>query len=488
MIRTPERQTRRVRQLGAGLLLLSPLGLVAGQLAAGSNILLVLLAIATLFLGFIPLIRRGQFDFGAVLTGLVVVRFVGGPLVAKAVLDQPLESNLEHPTAAFLAVFIGVISYAVAASVAKATKVGRPWLPAVVQPTQLKALSIGAALIGITGNALVLSTSLRSASALHIGNFFAPFLLLALTCAIAQALVQSRGVRMWNVYVLVLVVAQLGFALARNARVELIGLVLAIILPSASFRGRFQTRQVLVFGASLLTLSLLVTPVFLSVRQLGPGLNWSQRITATIQGAASVIAHGDNAAAIASYRSSRAAKERTNYYLNYYGAPHNVLERLSLVNHVDLILSGADRHGQLGWSDLSFALQQALPRFLAPGKAISYGQGDWVYCQVGVRCLLGAFSTAPLIADGYAAFGWVGVATYALVFPLLLLILLKKVAGEDMRNNVWVVFFLILMNNGYVEGTSGRFLVSILRTIPQDIATIIVLLAISRLFRRATAN
>ena len=215
---------------------------------------------------------------------------------------------------------------------------------------------------------------------------------------------------------------------------------------------------------------MLITPVFLQVRSIRGDLSWSERIHATID----AFARWPDI--VEDYRDYTHRLEQSGTYLGYYGRPRNVFDRMSYVNHVDLIKTGADSVGKIGWQDLSLAFEKAMPRFINPDKSLGYGQGAWIYHALGYPAIGGNYATAPLIGTGYAAFGWVGCFVYPLLLGLTWLLMVKKISGLDIHNNIWAIYFLVRSHNQFVEGSSDSYFVYILRILPQDTLVIILFL------------
>lgn len=118
-----------------------------------------------------------------------------------------------------------------------------------------------------------------------------------------------------------------------------------------------------------------------------------------------------------------------------------------------------------------------MPRALAPDKPHGYSQGNWLYCKAGVSCLGGGYATVPLIANGYAAFGWAGAVLYPLLLGLAFLLMLKKFVGWNLYRNVWAVYLLLRVHNTFVEGSSAAYVLYIFRSLPQDLIVLLVLAA-----------
>jgi hypothetical protein len=198
-------------------------------------------------------------------------------------------------------------------------------------------------------------------------------------------------------------------------------------------------------------------------------LTWTQRIAATLEAAA------DWPTALAHLQAVERLQERRAFYLNYYGSPQNILERVSLVGHVDVMKCATDRHSPVGAKDLRIAFTRSLPRFVAPDKPVGSSHGSWLNCRANIECFEGSYATVPLIANGYAAFGWAGVAFYPFLLGSMVLLLMRVVSGIDLNCNVWAIYLLIRFQNSFVEGDAATYFQGIIRDIPQDMVLMIAI-------------
>jgi len=263
------------------------------------------------------------------------------------------------------------------------------------------------------------------------------------------------------VWIIILLILEIAFAMVQNSRMALMEAFLCIIVTIIAFKTKIEWKKFLVAVFAIGLIVIFSTPVFLYVRNSREDLSWTKRIDATFEMALKWPE------AFAYYQRQRAVWDRLGWYLNYYDMPKNILERMTLVNHVDVLKSGSDRFGKVGLEDLKLSFQRALPRILSPDKHREYSQGSWLYESIGLT-KPGPFATAPLIGTGYVAFGWAGVYFYPFVFGLMWLTIIKKISGWDLQGNVWTIYLLIRVHNQFVEGSSDGSLIYILRSLPQD--------------------
>jgi hypothetical protein len=249
--------------------------------------------------------------------------------------------------------------------------------------------------------------------------------------------------------------------------------LLCFVVTVSAFEYRIRWRQFALVAISIGMMVIFVTPIFLYVRGFRIDLSWTGRIEATIDAAANWPQ------AFLNFLHHRDLKDRLGWYLNYYGSPQNVFERMSLVNHVDVLKAGADSQGMVGLDDLGLAIERAMPRILAPNKPLGYSQGHWLYKNIGISNP-GPYTTAPLIGTGYEAFGWMGAFFYPLFLGLAWLLVIKKICGWNLQGNIWAIYVLLRVHNHFVEGSSDAYMVHMLRSLPQDFVLLWIVDSVAR--------
>ena len=443
------------------------------HVAIGTNPAVLCIAMLTVLLGIYPVSRYGLLNIGALLCLLVVFRYIGFPIIGKLLFLQPLDSNLDRPIGAFTVVLIGVFSYLIAFLAVMKLNLKRTILEPVSDPDRLRHISILAMIVGCVANGSVALHAGTQYTGITVANFFVPFLHLALISAIAAELNRSGGHRSWSYWVLLIIAAEVAFALVRNSRMALVEVILCYVVTLTAFNCKVRWGRTLAAGLFAFLIVTFMTPVILNVREVRNQLTWAQRITATIKIAT------DWHSAYEYYKAFQSLKKREGFYLNYYGSPQNILERMSLINHVDVLKSASDKHRTVGFKDLEFAIKRILPRILVPDKPIGYSQGSWLYCEANVECIEGSYATAPLIANGYAAFGWLGAISYPIILGSVVLLIVKLISGFDLRRNVWAIYLFIRIHEGFVEGDITAYLQSMIRDFPQDLIILSAIFCIS---------
>ena len=462
------RQGRRYLKIVIVLIVLASIA----HLFLGAPIAVVLMGAATVLLSMLPIVHFGSFDLAAILIALVGLRYVGFPLFTKLLMGQSLDSHLLDPKGSFGVVLVGVLGYLGAFWIASRMQIGRPLLKQVSGQRFFRRISFLAAAVGIAANLAIAFRTGEEYSGIKVAEFFVSFLHLALIAGIARAIVASDRRRSVDPWIILLVTAEVTFGMVNNSRVALMETLLCFVVTVSAFEYKIRWRQfgiVFVFMGSMV---LFITPVFLYVRNLRD-LSWTSRIAATMDAATNW------SEAFSYFLRHRDTQDQLGWYLNYYGSPQNVFERMSYINHVDVLKNGVDASQRAGFEDLRLSLERVIPRVFAPDKPREYSQGYWLYSGIGIP-YPGPFATAPLIGTGYAAFTWIGSFLYPFALGLVWLLIIKKITGWKLNDNIWVIYMLLRVHNQFVEGSSDSYLIYILRSLPQDFVILWILDAVGR--------
>ena len=443
------------------------------HLIIGSNFFVVLISLLTLAIALYPVIQHGINNFGRLLIAILAFRYIGVPLIAKLLFHQPLDANLIYPLESFLLVLIGLIGYTLGLWLVNHFKIRQSLLQHVTDLWQLQRIMYLAAIVGVIANLAVSFRFGKTFSGITYANFFAPFLHLALITSIAVSIKNSDGKRVFSPWVIGFLAAEFVFAFSTNQRMRIVDSILILVITTYAFHGKIRVRYILTIGLSILIFASVITPIMLYVRAYRLDLTWTERIAETFKSSQNLET------AIQSYENLQQTRERF-WFLGYYGTYQNILERVSLVSHVDTIKTGIDVTGMLGWEDIHRSILETAPRVIAPNKPLGHSHGDWVFCQAGIICQLGNYLTVPLIANAYAAFGRIGVFAYSLGFAFFMLIVVKKSCGLELSQNIWAIYFFIRIHNQFVEGGTADFLSVIFRFFPQDLLVILIILYFSR--------
>jgi len=457
--------------------------ILIGHIIIGSSVFITAVAIFAVLIGFSGIIRYGTMDLAALMLLVIAFRYVGFPLLAKLILQQPLQSNLETPLKSFVVDAAGVLGYWLAFSWAHRIRVGKPLLQPSTNPRFLYRTSLWSYVIGTAASAIVgvqaYAQRTPTMTASFLGNF-TDFLFLSFLCALegySLAAPESHGRRKLAMLSFLIVTTVVLFSLAENSRAVFVNMFLAYLLGYYAFTAQRSLKRVALIAGIALAVLVVATPVYLAVRAVRSDLSLPDRINLTMN-----LLKSSSNVNIEDISSAYEAINKEQTFFSYYGPGlGNLVDRVSFVYDTDMMISGADHTHKIGFSIFRQAFSRVLPRIFESSKPFDYGEGDWIYNRIGIPILYGNFITAPLIGVSYSAFGWWGVFILPMLVTIPLVLMVKKISGLGLRNNVWSIFFFIIMMNPLVEGGLNSYLVFLLRTLPQYLILITGIIHLSRI-------
>lgn len=456
-------------------LLMSFLILFAGgmHLSLGASPQVVFIVAITVLVSFIPMVFWGIYNIPAILTALVGMRFVGFPLFIKLFYLQPLDSYLDNPLGTALVIFIGTIGYVLAAVITNKVSVGKSLLRPVKRGSRLAKISTYAFIVVLFFNFIMAFDEKMPGILVTLSKFYGSFIFLALIASIAYSYKKGKV----DISTIIIFLSGLLFGVTRNARSAILFLLIALVLTSQVYRIKLDFRRLIFVGITIGIAFLYLTPIFLKARSQRASRTWQEQVQATIESAV----NWDETFVWYQYYQSLAAQymEGLSGQLTYYGRSTNALDRVSYISTVDIFKVGADEQGLVGFEDLRISLLRATPSFIGVEKPHGYGHGHWLLSQAG-NPDQGTYPVVTLLSAGYLAFGWVGVFLYPLVLGSVILLAIKKVSGLFLINNIWAIYFFMRVQNFFVEGATDTYIAIILRTIPQDLLLILLIIAFSK--------
>jgi len=443
----------------------------------GASLASTFLAALTMNVATFPLMIFSLFDIPSLLLFLTALRYVGIAMIAKLFFAQTLDSNLDFPFESFLAVLIGIISYALAVLIVRNVDTKTIILYRLELNDKLvRILSYLALLLGFASNFV---SALRGDGVIEISsifNFFRDFLSLSMILSVYLSLKESHGKKALNLLSIITLVIGFLFAFASNKRAFLRNIFLGWIATEFAFKGRLSWRVFVPLFITTFLIFQVLTPLILFTRLDRGNTTWTDRVQISINAFS-------NWRVVQEVYKNRFELSQRSPHLGYFGSYQNVLERLSFIDHVDAVVNGVTNTNRtLGFADIEMAITRSLPRFILPNKPPdNFGHGDWILCELNIHCNLGGFNTLQLIPCAFAAWGWLGVALYPLIFGLLFFVAVKFISGLNLYRNPWGIFILIIGNNTFSEGSTMGNIVFIIRFLPQYLV-LIFLLYFSSLF------
>ncbi|NOY71252.1 MAG: hypothetical protein GXP14_02575 [Gammaproteobacteria bacterium] len=172
--------------------------------------------------------------------------------------------------------------------------------------------------------------------------------------------------------------------------------------------------------------------------------------------------------------------------VHYFGVIDSVLvDRLDMIQDMDLVISRTNQANLVGWQPILLSFQSITPRFLYPDKP-SYNDIDLIAYNIDLiseqrvlRRTMGVYAVA------YSMFMWSGWIPTVLIIYVLWFIVLRVIVRSDLRCNVWAIYFLVKYGFVFTECGVQVLMGIMMRSIPLDIITILLVLRIFRSHNRS---
>jgi len=436
------------------------------HLGLGSHFLPPTLAVLLSFMAIRTFLLYGWFNIGALFGLIIVMRYVTVPVFVKLVLGQPFDLYLIYPLQTSLVILVGILSYYAGFFFIEHTFKFRPILHDKIEGERMLKMSLVSYALGFFANITAATVDLRYDEVVSYSHQFASMLHLALILSIsAYFRCASRRIFIL-IWIGFIFLSEVIFTFALNVRTPVVEALIAIFLCFMIDKN-ISVKKFMVWGVICGLILLFLTPVILNIREYKENLSISEKISSSVD-----LMLDWNATQSKFSESAALEVISGNYFMDYYGFPANILERFSHINHVDVLVDGAERYGFVGDKLIEQAFGRIVPQVIAPDKPLNYSEGDWLFCEYGLKCLYGNYLTASLIGVSYAAWGWFGVFLTPFLMFATLLLLLKSLYGLNVKKSIFLVYFVVILNNQIVEGGIASYVALIFRQIPQTIFSI----------------
>ena len=468
---------------GAGVLFVAQLILGTAFYFAACVLIALLVAIFTCR-------RIGLDTIGGVLIAAFAVRYLLFSQIIKTAYGQPGDSNLAAPETTIAVLLVGIVSMCLAALVVARMLGDRQLIIFRQAPENLSRVRDISFLIGF--GVLVVTRS-GDASNTQFGGLvgFAKQLTnlgyFAIMVETYRVLVLTDGRRTLSTYLLVMLAALSIIGIAFNSKTGIIQPYLAYLLASIIYRRTITPRQLVVTVVGVLVFVAFVYPIVHILRA------YTERggITAELGMVVGLLTD-----ALASPRffndlweMMKSTPDNSLYAqgLNYLGSRDDLLSRFLLIANTDTIVNAVNVDGPYGPDLIRAGLDTAMPYFVAPNK-LQVSTGDIVTWYYGLRTWgeVG-YPANGLLADCYAALGWLGVAVIPFIIQIAFLTFVQS-AGRHATGNLIGAFFLLINFHPFCEANIQQFITNILRGTPQYMIAIVGMFLIVDFFKPRRAR
>ncbi|MGE5538437.1 MAG: hypothetical protein ACM30I_07450 [Gemmatimonas sp.] len=467
---------------------------LAGLAVIGTQLVplscLAIIDVASLFL----LARYGLTDANALSIVTAAAFHVTGAAVIKLFLGQPLEQFLVVPDEAFAVELIFVIALIAAFFTLRVVRIPNLFPERITSPEVLRNVAVATTLLHVALNLVFITQTValntQFGESDPISN---PFLIairgfgtLGLVCATGRAVLISNRWKLFDPLSFLIVALNVALGLASNSREGVGAPLVAVFVTAIAFGYRFHLRTLVAGGLFAFVAVAYISPALLIVRAdrdtLGP-------VDRAIRVSEIVYDYITQSPRVAEYETALSGNAASGL-AHYFGFYQTLADRFALVQTVDLVVDGIDRHGAMDVDELPDVLPQLIPgvvlSFFGYERPPSISPGDIVSWAAGLQPY-GFLSNlaVPGNAEAYAVGGFPAVFYRMFFAYLVCYAAIYLCGGADMRFNVLAitVFLLFLSpSNGYPAGPLYYFA---LRILPQFAISYFLIIKVAGLFVRA---
>ena len=471
---TPSGQPRTLSRRFVWLVALPSL-LIAIQLLIhlinGSDLVCVVLLGLTLGIGLLFLNDGGLQDTISFISLIFIAKYVGIASPVKISLGQPLDSNLNHPQEAFLMTFLCTVQLYIAYKFTTKCHFKLVLLREIPTRQYRKVLFWVAfplgALLFVIGACI---PSYASTAGEGFQTFMLPILIVAVVARSTYLISDPTGCRELDGKLVFMLGTSFLLAFIANLKFVAVIVMLAYAITIVVRKKSVSMKLFLMGSTGLALAALVIFPLINLMRESDlarfGGRSMKERTMAErLESMQVFFANQDLWAHLQTY-DDLSRQDATHYpYFGNTGSMGTVLERVGMVQHVDIIKSGIDSNGELGIWPAAWAFKHAVPRVLN-GEKNQDSMCDIIFAHVGI--LPKGFKndlTLGMVGGAYAMFGWSGVATIPFILFTLFFLQQRLWAGNSV-NNLWAIVLLVDSFNPFTETEPSLFIEHLIREWP----------------------
>jgi hypothetical protein len=443
------------------------------QFSLGTDGLIVLLAFLSLILCLIPLIIFGITDISSVFIFALLSKYSFFPLWIKTIYGERIDIGLTAPLLTFEIIFISTIISCLALLLVKFIPIKRRLINYKLTDQQVVLTGYFAAIFGLLF--LILHT-IYSPVILPNGDLISGFggfgsligpLYLGIGCL--TAICFKRGSNpVHRIFLLLTFGIILVLSLQGNGKTEFSTAVLIFVLVFFYFRIKIKLSYI----ASFFLLLFFYLYVFAPIVHLTRTAAFK---TADFTGKVTIIESmfGEKTLSEIDQQSS----EVFNY--TYYPNIHSfVVDRLEMVQDLDIAAGSNTSIIKLGWTPIQLAFETSLPSFIVPNKS-NISDIDLIAYYSGYFPILMTLNhTIGVFGSAFAMFQWPSLIFIPFVIICIYLLLLNFLVVPRLDYNLFGIFLVGRYIFTFTEQSVQGLLTTIIRFIPLDVILILVIMAI----------
>jgi hypothetical protein len=448
------------------------------QLLLGTDGKIIGLAFFSLLCCAIPLFLFGIDDICAVFIFGLLSKYSFFPLWIKTVMGERIDIGLTAALRTFEMALVGSVICCVALFAAKSIPIRRRLLDFHLSDKQMilagyLAASFG--LIFLVLHVLFVPVVLPSGEVTKgfggFGSLVGP-LYFGIGCLTAISLKRHAN-PIHRVFLLAIFVALVALSFQTNAKAEFTLAIITFVLTIFYFRIKIKARYIIYCCVFIVFYFFVFAPIIHLTRT-------DVFKTADFSGKIAIIENMFGSNLMSEF--SGQSREIFNY--NYYPSIHTfVVDRLEMIQDMDIPAGGIWRGNTIGWLPVQRAIESALPSFIVQEKS-NISDIDLIAFNAGYYPILVTLNhTIGVFGTAYAMFLWPGLIFISFTVIFLYLFLLRLIVLPKLAYNPFGIFLLGRYLFVFSEQSVQALLIAILRFIPIDAILILgILIAVVHIF------
>jgi len=450
------------------------------QLLLGTQLHIFLMACLLLIIAGSPLLIFGVTDINALFAFGLLAKYSILPFLIKTLTGERIDVGLLDVDKTLMMILVGSLIVVIALAVSKTIRIRKKLLDISLSDRHLKLfgfLAYGLGFVLMMLHVFMHPKLIGGEMTPGFGGFgsFLGLLFLGVVATTAH-LAKTDSKKIINIPIVLMLSGSLIISLADNIKLYFTLSLLSYLITLFLFRRKLSIRYV-VFGLLLVLLYVSIfAPAIHTLRKPAfAEANYQQRAEMVMQFLCKNVPGMGG--------SSPDGTAIVNYY--YYPKLHSPLvDRLEMVQDLDLVINGINLNNRVGWQPVYLALESALPSILVPNKR-NEADIDFIAYQIGLTSKVEIWrQTIGIFGVSYAMFmspGWM-ILTFFLLSSYFLMI--RKLVAPSVIGNLFGAYLLVRFGMGFSEADVTGVIVTMVRTIPVDLVAIFILLRITRIMQK----
>lgn len=465
---------KKKRQLFFSVYVASCVLLSLIQALLGTEVKYVLMGLVSLIIAGSPLFFFGIFDITALFAFGLLSKYSIFPFFIKTLMGERIDMGLLVVDKTFPVITVGTFVVAAALFASKAIHIRKRLMDIRLSNKELLVfgyISYSLGFIFAILQAAMRPQTIAGETTAGFGGFgeFSGLLYLGIICVTAH-LVRSGTKRNINIPIIIMLLGSLSYSLLNNEKLSvtlaLFSWLITLVVSGRKISLRFIAVAVLL---AIGYLSVVVPVIQVSRSDVFRELSLSQRVDFI-----SNLISGRGMKGI-----YQAMEARFNY--QYYPDLHSPLvDNLGMVEDVDVVLDGINKSNTIGWQPVPLAFQSSTPHFLMPDK-VPEVDVDFIAYKIGlISHLFSIRQSMGVFGVSYAMFMWPGWMMITFILLFLYFLMIRKLLYPYMIGNIFGIYILMKYAPVFSEAGVENLLENMLRGIPLDVISILIILTITR--------